>query len=109
MCIRDRDTIFPSPGLFTHRLQRTSHGLLAGVREDQIMRVALISEAGQVLRTFPVPDSAAYSVPYWGGILGEEVAVLGDQIVVATNLLYPLWRFPPESSSPDSLGHPPSS
>jgi hypothetical protein len=99
------DTILTSPG-----------GLPADIVSDGTDLVLLtgapslvlkISRDGEVQHKFPTPDSSAYNVPYWGSILDRSATVLGNDLVVATNLLYPLWRHDLSGGATDSLGVPP--
>jgi len=105
----DLDTIYPSPEVYTSRLSRDSDGFLAVVNDGTVLRVFRMSRDGTVERTYPLPDSSAQKVPYWGAILRREFAVLEDAVIVGTNLLYPLWRFAAGAVKPDSFGFPPAS
>lgn len=101
------DTILESPGGLPADLvtDGSSLVLLTGAPAAALK----ISRNGQVQNTFVTPDSSAYSVPYWGSILNRSATILGNDLVVATNLLYPLWRHDLSGATTDSLGVAPPS
>jgi hypothetical protein len=101
------DTILTSPGGLPANLVTDGSDLVLLTGAPAF--VLKISRDGEVQHTFATPDSSAYSVPYWGSILDRSATVLGNDLVVATNLLYPLWRHDLSGATTDSVGVAPQS
>jgi hypothetical protein len=102
------DTSFASPGAYAFRLIEWNGELVAATHERGRVAVWRLDHSGRRLAEFPLPDSAASAVPYWGAILARDLAVLADTLIVSNSLLYPLWRMK-GADPPDRWGSPPPS
>lgn len=56
----------------------------------------------------PMPR-AVVEVPYWGSISRSVAAPMGDGVFLATNLVYPIYRYAADGELLDSLNAPPAS
>lgn len=97
------------PGGRAKRVVASRRGLLVGTTDPVEPRLSLIDpDNGAVIARAVTTDSATLAIPYWGGIIDHPAAVLGDDIVAAMNLPYPILRHAADGTM-DPLGTPPAS
>lgn len=102
------DTAFAAPGIFAFRLIGRDHELIVATHERGGSRVWRLDEDGRRIAELTLPDSAAWSVPYWGSVLDRDLTWFAGDLIVTNSLLYPIWRLR-SGEEPDSLGRPPPS
>jgi hypothetical protein len=103
------DTLIPFPGeaagafgVMRWGERMVQLGVLAGG-----WRVFVRDTSGGVVWSVPSAPTKIQEQPYWGSINQDHMAVVGDRLVTANSLLYPITVFGPDGDTIRQFGTPP--
>lgn len=100
------DTIFPSPQGYTADVVAGRTGLM--ISTSQQHRIVKTDFDGRATSTHLPPDARMSLVPYWASVFRYSCIEIRRDMIVASNLLYPAWRYASQEATPRAFGTPPA-